>query len=85
MPCVYILECSDGSFYTGATVDIDQRLKKHNRGKAAKYTSGRLPVRLVYTEEFSDYNHALKREKQIQKLSRTQKEKLIGYPKEKTK
>ena len=75
---VYILECADGTLYTGSTPDIPQRLAKHQSGKAAKYTRGRLPVKLVYQEECADKSAALKREIAIQKLSRKAKERLIA-------
>lgn len=74
---VYILECSDQTFYTGWTNNIESRLKIHNEGKGAKYTKGRLPVKLVYLEVFETKSEALKREIKIKKLSRKEKEKLI--------
>ena len=77
MAFTYILHCKDGTFYTGATKDIDRRLKEHNSGKASKYTAGRRPVKLVYWEEWSDYSGALKREKEIQKMSRMEKDRLV--------
>ena len=75
---VYILECNDKSLYTGWTVDIDNRLKCHNEGKASKYTRARLPVELVYLEEYSDKIQAQKREWQIKQLTRKEKLGLIG-------
>ena len=75
--CVYILECSDGSFYTGWTNNIESRLDAHNNGTGAKYTRGRGPVKLVYIEYLSDKSSALKREAAIKKLSRPQKKSLI--------
>lgn len=74
----YILECSDGTFYTGWSTDPQRRLKQHNRGAGARYTRSRAPVRLVYTEELPDKSAALKRERAIKALSRQRKEKLIG-------
>jgi putative endonuclease len=74
---VYILECSDGTFYTGWTNNIEKRLKAHNSGKGAKYTRGRTPVILRYLEELEDRSSGLKREAEIKKLSRIQKENLI--------
>ena len=50
----YILQCSDNTFYTGWTVDLEKRVNKHNKGKASKYTRGRLPVKLVYFETFTN-------------------------------
>ena len=75
---VYILECADGTLYTGSTPDIPKRLNLHNSGKGAKYTRGRLPVKLVYQEECTDKSAALKREIAIQKLRRDAKERLIA-------
>lgn len=75
--CVYILECSDGSYYTGWTNHIDIRLEAHNNGTGAKYTRGRGPVKLVYLEYLPDKSTALKREAAIKKLSRLQKKDLI--------
>lgn len=74
----YILECSDGSLYTGYTVNLEHRLAMHNAGKASKCTRGRLPVKLVYHEEFVSKSEAMSRECQIKKLSREQKLQLIA-------
>ena len=74
---VYILQCHDGSLYTGYTTDVERRLREHNEGKASKYTRSRLPVRCVYWEEFLTKSEALKREMAIKKLSRQQKETMI--------
>lgn len=74
---VYMLRCKDNSLYTGYTVDIDMRLKVHNEGRASKYTRVRLPVDLVYVEEHETKSSAMKRECQIKKLSKLQKEALI--------
>ncbi len=74
---VYILLCRDKSLYTGWTVDLDKRLKTHNKGKASKYTRGRLPVEIVYYEEFEDKIQAQKREYAIKQLKRKDKLKLI--------
>lgn len=73
MHYVYILECADGSFYTGWTTNLKKRLSAHNAGRGAKYTRSRRPVRLVYTECFDDKSAALKREHAIKALSHTQK------------
>lgn len=75
---VYILQCKDGSFYTGWTTDLEKRLAAHNAGRGAKYTRGRLPVTMVYYEVLSSKTEALRREAGIKKLSRTQKEALIA-------
>lgn len=74
----YILECSDGSFYCGWTNHLIKRLQKHNAGQASKYTRVRLPVKLIYFEEFDDKIKAMKREAEIKKYSRKQKEVLIS-------
>lgn len=77
MNYVYIVECSDGTFYTGWTVDLEKRIKSHSSGKGAKYTRGRGPVKLLYYEKFNNKSDAMKREYQIKKLNRQQKEILI--------
>ncbi len=74
---VYILECSDGSYYTGSTIDIELRINQHNDGQGANHTKKRLPVELVYLEEFQRIDDAFYREKQIQGWSRVKKEALI--------
>ena len=73
----YILKCADDTLYCGWTNDLEKRLKVHNDGKGAKYTRSRLPVTLVYYEEFETAKEAQKREYQIKKLSRKEKLKLI--------
>lgn len=74
---VYILRCTDGTFYTGSTDDVTRRVAVHNSGKGAKYTRGRTPVELVYTEECESCSAALKREYAIKQLSRQEKLNLI--------
>lgn len=74
---VYILQCNDGTYYTGYAVDLDKRLQQHQAGIACKYTRGRRPVALVYWEECENKSQAMSREAQIKKLQRNQKEKLI--------
>ena len=76
----YILECSDGTFYTGYARDPERRLKEHNESeKGAKYTRARRPCKLVYTEEFDTRSEATKREYFIKnKMTRKEKEELIG-------
>lgn len=74
---VYILRCADGSLYTGMTDDVARRAQVHNSGKGAKYTRGRTPVEVVYSEECESYSDALKREYAIKKLTRQQKLQLI--------
>lgn len=75
--CVYILECSDGTLYAGWTNDIEKRLKAHNAGTASKYTRGRTPVKLLYTESLPTREQALSREAQIKKLKKKDKLALI--------
>ena len=74
---IYILKCADGTYYTGWTTDPARRLAVHNSGKGAKYTRSRLPVYLVYIESFETKSDALKRECEIKKMSRAEKELLI--------
>ena len=73
MNYIYILKCSDNTLYTGWTTDLEKRLKVHNTGKGAKYTRVRLPVEIVYFEEFEDKKDAMKREYAIKQLSRNEK------------
>lgn len=75
---VYILECRDGTLYTGITDNLEKRLKAHNEGKGAKYTRGRGPVRLRYREECADHSTALRREIAVKRLNRQEKLALIG-------
>ncbi len=75
---VYMIECSDGSYYTGYTNDLKKRLAAHNAGKGAKYTKSRRPVRLIYQENFDNKKDALKREYAIKQLARSEKETLIN-------
>lgn len=82
MNYVYILECRDGTWYTGWTNDVERRLKAHNGGKGAKYTKSRLPVRLIYTEGYETATEARRREWQIKCLTRAQKEELVFSRKE---
>ena len=76
---MYVLECADGSLYTGYTTDVEKRLKTHNAGKGAKYTKSRRPVILVYYEEYETKSEALRREAAIKKLSRQEKLRMIQY------
>lgn len=75
---VYMIECSDGSYYTGYTNNLKKRLAAHNAGKGAKYTKSRRPVRLIYQENFDNKKDALKREYAIKQLARSEKETLIN-------
>jgi putative endonuclease len=80
---VYILLCGDGSFYTGYTKDIDERTRMHANGKGARYTKTHKPKRVVHIELFATRAEALKREREIKKLSHQQKLNLINtrnYP-----
>jgi len=70
---VYMLECADGSLYTGVSNDLARRVETHNAGKGAKYTRSRLPVKLVYTETAPDRGEALKKEIKMKQLSREEK------------
>ena len=74
---VYILKCSDGSYYTGITNDLARRLEAHTAGTASKYTRSRLPVKVVYRKRLRTKSRALRRELEIKKLPRTQKILLI--------
>ena len=78
MNYTYIVECADGSFYCGWTNDLDKRIKDHNAGKGAKYTKTRLPVKLVYFEEFDTKEEAMSREWHIKQLRREKKMELIA-------
>lgn len=74
---MYILKCSDDSYYTGSTTDLELRLMQHQNGKGANHTKKHLPVELVYYEEFQRIDKAFYREKQVQGWSRKKKEALI--------
>ena len=75
---MYILQCADGSFYTGSSIDVEARLEQHQNGEGANYTRKRLPVRLVYWEEYERIDEAFYREKQIQGWNRKKKMALIA-------
>jgi len=75
---MYILECADGTFYTGSTIDLERRLEQHQNGEGANHTAKRLPVTLVYFEEFQRIDQAFYREKQVQGWNRNKKEALIN-------
>ena len=74
---VYILECSDGSFYTGICNNVEARINTHNASKGAKYTKSRLPVTLVFQENTFNKSESLRREIEIKKLTRKKKRELI--------
>jgi putative endonuclease len=73
-----MVECADGTFYTGWSTDPESRVKVHNAGRGAKYTRTRRPVKLIYVEELPDRSSAMKRECAIKKYSRKKKQKLVG-------
>lgn len=70
---LYLLRCGDGTVYCGITTDVEKRLAQHRSGKGAKYTRGRQPLELVYTEECADHSAALKRELAVKALKREDK------------
>ncbi len=72
----YLLRCADDTLYCGITNNLDQRLLAHNAGEGAKYTRGRVPVRLVHVEQYPDKSAALKREMQIKQMTRGKKQSL---------
>jgi putative endonuclease len=78
MAWMYILKCADNSYHVGSTKNLDLRLFQHNSGKGSRYTSGRLPVELVYGEEYARISDAYSREKQVQNWGRAKREALIN-------
>jgi putative endonuclease len=76
---VYILECADKTLYTGIAKDMEQRLTAHMNGTGAKYTRGRTPLKIIYTESRRTKGQALKREAEIKSLSRAEKLKLVSH------
>ena len=76
MHYTYMLKCKDGTYYIGYTNDLEKRVKAHNEGKGAKYTKGRGPVELIYFEEYEEKSIAMRREWEIKKLTKNQKEEL---------
>lgn len=78
MPHMYILKCSDGSYYVGSTWDLERRLAQHQSGEGAAYTRRRRPVQLVYAEEYDRVADAFAREKQVQNWGRAKREALIA-------
>jgi len=77
MPHMYILRCSDNTFYVGSTWDVERRLAQHEQGEAANYTRSRRPVALVYVEEYTRIDDAFRREKQVQNWSHAKRQALI--------
>jgi len=75
---VYILECCNGELYTGSTTDVSRRIQEHSMGIGSRFTSGRLPVRLIYHERFADRSAAQQREFEIKKMSKSAKLALVG-------
>ena len=75
---VYVIECADGTLYTGYTTDVERRVAEHDAGEGAKYTRGRTPVTLRHVESFDSKSAAMSREYAVKSLSRTEKERLIG-------
>lgn len=73
----YILQCSDNTYYTGWTNNLEKRIRAHNEGRGGKYTRSRVPVKLVYYETFATKEEAMRREYAIKRLTRRQKEDLI--------
>jgi putative endonuclease len=74
----YIVECADGTYYTGWAIDPEKRVAMHNKGRGARYTRTRVPVKLVYVEELPDRISAMKREIAIKRMTRGRKSRLIG-------
>ena len=74
---VYIVQCKNGTYYTGSTKDLENRLKLHNSGRGAKYLRGKLPIKLVYCKEYKYYKNVLRAEREVKKLSRAKKDALI--------
>ena len=74
---VYILECADGTYYTGYTTDVERRVAEHNEGTGAKYTRGRTPVEVIHTETYDSQSAAMQREYAIKQLRRPAKEELV--------
>ena len=74
---VYLLKCSDNSYYTGIAQDVEERLNRHQTGRGAKYTKARLPVELVFTEEVENHSKAIVREKWLKRQTHAVKQELI--------
>ncbi len=75
---VYVVECSDGTYYTGYTTDVERRVAEHNDGTGAKYTRGRQPVTLVHVEAYETQSAAMQREHAVKQLRRDAKEALVA-------
>ena len=74
---VYLVRCADGTLYAGCAKDLEARVRAHNQGRGARYTSGRRPVHVVYSEACASMSAALRREYQLKRLTRIQKEALL--------
>ena len=77
MAYTYILECKNGEYYVGSTIDMERRLAEHQAGLGGRFTSSHLPVKLIYTEEYQTIEDAFRRERQLHGWSRAKKEALI--------
>lgn len=75
---VYVLECADGTLYTGYTTDLERRVEEHDEGRGARYTRGRTPVELVHSESYDTRSAAMRREAEIKALRRRQKLELVA-------
>ena len=74
---MYVLECADGTYYTGYTTDVERRVAEHDAGDGAKYTRGRTPVSLVHVETYDSQSAAMSREHEVKTFSRARKERLV--------
>jgi putative endonuclease len=74
---VYVLECADGTYYTGYTTDVERRVSEHDDGDGAKYTRGRTPVSLVHVESYDSRSTAMSREHEVKTFTRARKERLV--------
>jgi putative endonuclease len=79
---VYVLECADGTYYTGYTTDVERRVAEHDAGDGAKYTRGRTPVSLVHVETYDSQSAAMSREHEVKTFSRARKERLVASDRE---
>lgn len=79
MNYTYIVQCSDGTYYTGWTVNLEKRISAHNSGKGAKYTRSRRPVELVYFEVYEDRREAMRREYAIKQMTHEEKRQMMFY------
>lgn len=75
---VYVVECADGTLYTGYTTNVERRVEEHNEGEGARYTRGRRPVELVHVETFGSRSAAMRREAEVKAMRRNEKLALVG-------